>query len=189
VVSGAGTFGATVGSDAVVAECMTAAGAFEPSGRRWAFNAIKPSVSAAPTTRKYFKINIIAPRAACPAASQLVAPGTCGVHLQPYIDTGPTYFPAHRREPAGDSSNSSGDGATWQIKKPARDFSRRAYVDRALAPAGTSAVGSSVANNNLHIGENHEYSMTMIRRRRWSAALDMNAAPRARRLAPGDALR
>src|SRR5262249_56577871 len=87
---------------------MTAAGGFAPSGRRWAFRAIRPSVSTAPTTRKYFKINIIAPRAACPAASQLVAPATCGVHLQPYIDTGPAYFPAHRREPAGDSSNSSG---------------------------------------------------------------------------------
>src|ERR1700757_4682961 len=47
---------------------MTAAGGFEPSGRRWAFSAIRPSVSAAPTTRKYFKINIIAPRAANAAA-------------------------------------------------------------------------------------------------------------------------
>src|SRR5262249_56918001 len=109
-VSGAGAFGATVGGDGVVGECITSCEGFAPSGRRWAFSAIRPSVSTAPATRKYFKINIIAPQAACPAASQLVAPATCGVHLQPYIDTGPAYVPAHRREPAGGSSNSSGHG-------------------------------------------------------------------------------
>src|SRR5262249_8755014 len=52
-------FGVTVGSDAVVGECIIAAGAFDPSGRRWALSAIRPSVSTAPTTKKYFKISII----------------------------------------------------------------------------------------------------------------------------------
>src|SRR5262249_15679032 len=66
----AGTFGATVGSDAVVGECITAAGAFEPSGRRWALSAIRPSVSTAPTTKNYFKISIIPPRAASAATSR-----------------------------------------------------------------------------------------------------------------------
>src|SRR5258708_38162158 len=80
---------------------MTAAGGFEPSGRRWAFSAIRPSVSTAPTTRKYFKINIIAPRAANAAASYLVAPPICGVHLQPYGDTGMAYFAAYGRKLAG----------------------------------------------------------------------------------------
>src|SRR6516165_4515667 len=70
LVSAAGTFGATVGSDAVVGECITAAGAFEPSGRRWALSAIRPSVSTAPTTKKYFKISIVPPRAASAAASR-----------------------------------------------------------------------------------------------------------------------
>src|SRR5262249_45186531 len=63
LVSVGGTFGVTVGSDAVVGECMIAAGAFEPSGRRWALSAIRPSVSTAPTTKKYFKISIIPPQA------------------------------------------------------------------------------------------------------------------------------
>src|SRR5215813_1619048 len=63
LVSVGGTFGVTVGSDAVVGECMTVAGAFEPSGRRWALSAIRPSVSTAPTTKKYFKISIIPPQA------------------------------------------------------------------------------------------------------------------------------
>src|SRR5262249_12316484 len=63
LVSVGGTFGVTVGSDAVVGECMIAAGAFDPSGRRWALSAIRPSVSTAPTTKKYFKISIIPPQA------------------------------------------------------------------------------------------------------------------------------
>ena len=110
VVSGAGTFGATVGSDAVVAECMTAAGVFAPSGRRWAFNAIRPSVSAVPTTRKYFKINIIAPRAArAPRHPYLVAPAMCGVHLQPYGNTGVACFLAYGRKLAGQLFSSSAD--------------------------------------------------------------------------------
>src|SRR5262249_60402193 len=62
LVSVGGTFGVTVGSDAVVGECMTVAGAFEPSGRRWALSAMRPSVSTAPTTKKYFKISIIPPQ-------------------------------------------------------------------------------------------------------------------------------
>jgi hypothetical protein len=45
---------------------------------------------------------------------------------------------------------------------PARDFSRRAYVVRNLTTAGTSAVGSSVASDTLHIGGNDEYTMTAI---------------------------
>src|SRR5262249_3606265 len=83
LVSVGGTFGVTVGSDAVVGECMTAAGAFEPSGRRWALSAIRPSVSTAPTTRKYFKISITRK----PRHQNLVARRACGVHLQPYADT------------------------------------------------------------------------------------------------------
>jgi hypothetical protein len=46
--------------------------------------------------------------------------------------------------------------------KPARDLSRRAYVVRNLTTAGTSAVGSSVASDSIHIGENDEYSMTAV---------------------------
>src|SRR5262249_52543219 len=56
--------------EGVVGKGMTAAGAFEPSGRRWALSAIRPSVSAAPTTKKYFTISIIPPRAASAAASR-----------------------------------------------------------------------------------------------------------------------
>jgi hypothetical protein len=46
--------------------------------------------------------------------------------------------------------------------KPAWDLSRRAYVVRNLTTAGTSAVSGSVASDNVHIGEKHEYSMTPI---------------------------
>lgn len=49
-----------------------------------------------------------------------------------------------------------------QKAKPARDLSRRAYVVRNLTTAGTSAVGSSVASDSIHIGENDEYSMTAV---------------------------
>src|SRR5262249_62158991 len=63
-------WGARGGGAGVVGECTTATGAFEPSGRRWALSAIRPSVSTAPTTKKYFKISIIPPRAASAATSR-----------------------------------------------------------------------------------------------------------------------
>jgi hypothetical protein len=65
-----------------------------------------------------------------------------------------------------------------QKAKPARDLSRRAYVVRNLTTAGTSAVGSSVASDSIHIGEKDEYSMTALE----SAGPDLADDPRA--LAP-----
>src|SRR5262249_56402838 len=46
---------------------------------------------------------------------------------------------------------------------PARNFPGRARAVRTLPTAGTSAVGSSVASDNLHIGDHHDYSMTALR--------------------------
>jgi hypothetical protein len=59
-------FGATVGSDALVAEWMTAGCAVEPDGRRWALSARRPAVRTAPTTKKYFRTGIVAPKAVSP---------------------------------------------------------------------------------------------------------------------------
>src|SRR5262249_56209052 len=76
-------------------------------------------------------------------------------------------YPRKRRPWGGPARAGGAPGRPSPTKlKPARDLSGRAYVARSLAPAGTSAVGSSVANNNLHIGRNHEYSMTTVRARR-----------------------
>jgi hypothetical protein len=45
-------------------------------------------------------------------------------------------------------------------RKPARDFSRRAHVFRAIATTGTSAVSSFVAIDSVYIGRNIDRSMT-----------------------------
>jgi hypothetical protein len=108
------------------------------------------------------------PRAASTAASQLSrARGPWGsfVAVCGYHDR---LFPASKANMA--FADASADGSplrpSLENENPPGIFSRRAYVARALAPAGTSAVGSSVANNTLHIGRNHEYSMTTVRARR-----------------------
>src|SRR5262245_2820319 len=45
--------------------------------------------------------------------------------------------------------------------KPAADLSGRAHLSRSRhRPSGTSAVGSAVAIDSLHIGDNHDVSMT-----------------------------
>ena len=64
-------FGATVGSDALVAEWMTARCAVEPAGRRWALSARRPTVRTAPTTKKYFRISIVTTSAESPGGIRI----------------------------------------------------------------------------------------------------------------------
>jgi hypothetical protein len=66
-------FGATVGSEALVAE-WTTAGAVEPVGRRCALSAMRPIVKTVPTTKKYFRISI-SPLGQTPAASKFSRAG------------------------------------------------------------------------------------------------------------------
>jgi hypothetical protein len=42
------------------------AGEVEPAGSRWALSARSAAVRTAPTTKKYFRISIIAPKAESP---------------------------------------------------------------------------------------------------------------------------
>src|SRR5262249_4447630 len=93
--------------------------------------------------------------------------GARGFHLYRYADTTTASSPRKKRTGGGPRARAARRCVqALKNETPARDLSRRAYVARALAPAGTSAVGSSVANNNPHIGRNHEYSMTTVRARR-----------------------
>src|SRR5262249_47758516 len=165
LVSVGGTFGVTVGSDAVVGECMTVAGAFEPSGKRWALSAIRPSVSTAPTTKKYFKISIIPPQATPSRLSRARClrgsfAAVCRSRDAPI---------SRAREEVGAAFPGGGEaarvGPTLKNKTPP-----------GISPGGPTSLTPSLppvhprsearSRTRFYIGGNHEYSMTTVRKQR-----------------------
>src|SRR5262249_56588526 len=69
-------------------------------------------------------------------------------------------------------------------KKPRAGVPGRACVARTLTTAGTSAVGSSVASDSIHIGGNHENSMTGLKLDRPAPGLKTACPGRGARLGP-----
>src|SRR5262249_37294381 len=92
-------------------------------------------------------------------AKDLVARGVREVQFQPQ-SCGPQDQGSRLHGPPVPSGG--GRRAPAHKAKPARDLSRRAIVVRNLTTAGTSAVGSSVASDTIHIAGNDEYTMTTI---------------------------
>src|SRR5262249_30002709 len=116
---------------------------------------MSPAVNTAPT--KYFRISIIRPLAAKspePAFRTARAPqlqSRTRVAIPGPVPAGGRLFGQVRRRRSPKKGN------------PAGNSSRRALPVRTPPTAGTSAVGSSVASDNLHIGDHHDYSMTALR--------------------------
>src|SRR4029453_6469120 len=78
---------------------------------------------------------------------------------QPYRDTEGRSSTWTGR-PASDASLAAPSCASAENENPPRIAPGGPTSSRNLAPAGTSAVSSSVASDSLHIGRDHEHSMT-----------------------------
>src|SRR6516165_3367 len=146
---------------------MIAAGAFEPSGRRWALSAIRPSVSTAPTTKKYFKISIIPPRAASVSRfSRARGPWGSRAAVCRYQDG---LLSRVKEEVCGaafpNTSAAARLGPTLQNENPP-----------GISPGGPTPIAPSLppvhprsearSRTRFYIGGNHEYSMTTVRKQR-----------------------
>src|SRR5262245_18550033 len=126
---------------------MTVAGAFEPSGRRWALSAIRPSVSTAPTTKKYFKISIIPPHVTPSRLSRVrCLPGSFAAVCR-YRDGPFSRAKDEVRAAFPGASEAVRGGLNLQDENPP---GISPGGPRALAPVGTSAIGSLVANEILY---------------------------------------
>src|SRR5262249_22713855 len=91
-----------------------------------------------------------------------------------------THFPGPRTRygrPLPGTSEAVRARPNLQNGKPAWDFSRRAYIDRASLPP-VHPRAAAWARTRFYIGGNHEYSMTAVRKQR----------VRTGRLAPAGAL-
>jgi hypothetical protein len=155
----------TVGSDAVVGECMTVAGAFEPSGRRWALSAIRPSVSTAPTTKKYFKISIIPPQATPSRLSRARCLRGSFAAVCRYRDGPFSRAKGEVRAAFPGASEAVRAGPNLQNENPP-----------GISPGGPRSLAPSLppvhprseawSRTRFYIGGNHEYSMTTVRKQR-----------------------
>src|SRR5262245_27609238 len=144
---------------------MTAAGAFEPSGKRWALSAIRPSVSTAPTTKKYFKISIIPPQVTPSRLSR--ARCLRGSFAAVYRYRNGPFSRAKGEVPAAfpGASETASAGPNFQNENPP-----------GISPGGPTSLAPSLppvhprsearSRTRFYIGGNHEYSMTTVRKQR-----------------------
>src|SRR5262249_21142641 len=142
-----------------------AAGAFEPSGRRWALSAIRPSVSTAPTTKKYFKISIIPPQATPSRLSRARCLRGSFAAVCRYRDGSFSRAKDEVRAPFPGASEAP-PPPPHPKKKPPPGFSPGGPPSLAPSLPPVHPRSEAWSRTTFYIGGNHEYSMTTVCKQR-----------------------